>query len=358
MSLSELILFSDEAYEKVRKEIVPKSDSKHFFDTLDVCRTFNKNQKPGYNVLHYLLHRMSNRIIKAQYKEHWKWNYDECRKERIGGNFKLSNLYLAYECIPFDTMPFCSGLKNHVPSLSDLFECLDVAGREHEVLAWLVKNNTEQKGILFTPLEKCEQDGKYRLGNFEDIEALVSAYNNRLYDNEKQQSRKLIIKNNYIFIENYKDDTVSIIQTIKSMTAGGIENYSNTVKHWIETQDYSDVSDEKKTALINMFAESKVSLIYGAAGTGKTTLISYVSNFFKLSAITNPSPPLFPLPQITAIFLPSKPQNFFIASAAFVPAICISSVKEKAPLSTAAFSDSRIKALGNTDINDTSQFNF
>lgn len=34
-------------------------------------------------------------------------------------------------------------------------------------------------------------------------------------------------------------------------------------------------------ALVNMFDKSKVSVIYGAAGTGKTTLIGYISTFFK-----------------------------------------------------------------------------
>ena len=178
-------------------------------------------------------------------------------------------------------MPFCSALKHHVPSLSDLFSSLDSTGREHEILAWIIKNNTEQKGILFTSLEKNEIDGKYKLGNFEDIETLVRKYNEKLYDNEKQQARKLIIKNDYIFIEGYKDDTISIIRTIKNITQAGIDNYSNTVKHWIENQDYSNVSDEKKTALVNMFDKSKVSLIYGAAGTGKTTMISYISTFFQ-----------------------------------------------------------------------------
>lgn len=281
LNLSEIIMFSDNAYEMVRKQIVPKSQSKHFFDILDTCRTFFKNQIPGCNVLRYLLYHMKNWIIKEQYKEHWRWNYREHRFEYVGGNFKLSNLYLAYECIPFDTMPFCSGLKKHVPALSDLFDSLDATGREHEILAWKVKNNTEQKGILFTPLEKCKYGNKHKLDNFENIEELVKIYNEKLYKSEKQQARRLIIKNDYIFIEGYKNDTVSIIETIKNLTKKGIENYSNTVKHWIENKDYSDVSDEKKNALINMFEKSKVCLIYGAAGTGKTTLISYISTFFK-----------------------------------------------------------------------------
>lgn len=223
---------------------------------------------------------MTNRIIKEQYKEHWKWNYQECRYEYIGGNFKLSNLYLAYECIPFDTMPFCSGLRHHVPSISDLFDCLDTTGREHEILAWKIKNNTEQKGILFTPLEKCEYDGKYKLDDFNDIGTLVETYNRKLYISEKQQARKLIIKNNHIFIESYKEDTISIIQTIKKLAKSGVENYSNLVNHWLQNTDYQIDSDEKKMALINMFTKSRVSVIYGSAGTGKTTLINHVSHLF------------------------------------------------------------------------------
>jgi len=279
LSLSEIVMFSDEDYQEVYDRIVPKTDAKHFFDILDNCRSFIEKDKPGCNVLRYLLHHMTNRIIKEQYKEHWKWNYEEHRKEYVGGNFKLSDLYLAYECIPFDTMPFCSGLKHHVPSLSDLFDSIDATGREHEILAWTVKNNTEQKGVLFTPLDKSEDDDKYKLGYFDDIDTLVKTYNRKLYNNQKQQARKLIVKNNYIFIENYKEDTVSIIQKIKSLAESGVDNYSNTVNHWLQSTDYQIDSDEKKTSLINMFARSQVSLIYGSAGTGKSTLINHISHF-------------------------------------------------------------------------------
>lgn len=280
VSLSEIIMFSDEAYQEVYERIVPKSTARHFFDVLDTCRLIIKNKKQGCNVLRYLLHHMTNRIIKDQYKEHWKWNYQECKYEYVGGNFKLSHLYLAYECIPFDTMPFCSALRHHVPSISDLFDCLDATGREHEILAWVVKNNTEQKGVLFTPLEKCENDGMYKLGDIKGIDMLVETYNAKLYTSEKQQARKLIIKNNHIFIENYKDNTIAIIQRIKGLAVDGVENYSNMVSHWLQNTDYQIDSDEKRKVLINMFTKSRVSVIYGSAGTGKTTLINHISHLF------------------------------------------------------------------------------
>lgn len=275
-NLSELLDISDEAFANLRGKIVPNSSSTFFFDILDYCRKLVKNHRPGANILKYLLFHMTNRIIKAQYKKYWNE-----RNREYTGNFRLSGLYLHYKCIPFDQMPFCSSLRKHVPSISDIFDCFDVAGREHEVLAWHIRHNTEQKGILFTPLEKAEGSDSHKYKYFDDVETLVRIYESKLYNNDTQQARKLTIKNEHVFIESYKNDTVSIIQTVKSLTTNGIPNHANTAKHWIDTQDNSNLSDEKKDALINLFDKSKVALIYGAAGTGKTTLINYISTFFK-----------------------------------------------------------------------------
>ncbi|MFA6815669.1 MAG: AAA family ATPase [Lentisphaeria bacterium] len=267
LSLSEIIMFSDKAYEEIRDRIVPNTDRRCFFDVLDNCRSLIQNKKPGCNVLRYLLHHMTNRIIKDQ----WEYKY-------IDGNSDLSNLYLAYGCIPFDTMPFCSALIQHVPRLSDLFDSLDVSGREYELLARIVKNNTEKKRILFTSLDKCEKGGKHKLGEFDDVDTLVEKYNEKLYT--KHQARKLVVKNNHIFIKSYNDDTVSIIEKIEGLSESGVNNYSNAVKNWLQKTDYQIDCGEKKKFLIEMFANSHVSLIYGSAGTGKSTLINHISHFF------------------------------------------------------------------------------
>ena len=292
LSLSEIIMFSDEAFATVRNQLVPQTKAIHFFDCLETCRNLIKQNAPGSNILRYLLHHMTNRVIKKQYKDNWRWSHLEGRWEHIGGNPYLSNLYLDYKCIPFDEMPFCSGLKNHVPSLSDLFECLDSNGREHEILAWVVQNNTEKQNMLFTPLEKNE-DGKYKLGYFNDVEALISIYNQKLYCSEKQQLRKMIIKYNHLFIEHYKKDTVSIITAIKDLSQSGIENYTNLVNYWMQTTKQVNCP-EKREALLNMFSQSKVALIYGSAGTGKSYLINHISNLFSAKsrlylAQTNPA---------------------------------------------------------------------
>lgn len=290
-SLAEVVVYSDEKYSDVRKRIVPNREGYHFFDLLDYCRELVKEKGAGCNVLRYLLHHMNNRVIKEQYHESYKKNYYTGRWEYLGVNNWLSNLYLANESLPFDTMPFCSGLKKHVPSLPDLLIALDAVGREHEFMARIIKNNTEQKGMLYTQLEQSGE--KYKLGNFEDVETLKNLYNKKLPKTKKQQARKLIIDKGYIFIEGYRDDTISIIKSIQGLAKNGVDNYSNTAKHWIENNDYN-ISEEKKKALEAMFAKSHVSVIYGAAGTGKTTFVNYISSFFKeysklYLAYTNPA---------------------------------------------------------------------
>lgn len=92
-------MFSDEAFTAVRNRILPKTETTHFFDCLETCRSLIKRKEAASNILRYLLQHMTNRVIKNQYKEHWKRNYQDSGWEYVGGNFMLSNLYLAYECI-------------------------------------------------------------------------------------------------------------------------------------------------------------------------------------------------------------------------------------------------------------------
>ena len=77
------------------------------------------------------------------------------------------------------------------------------------------------------------------------------------------------------------------------MSTDGIPQYQEDVGLWLEL--IADVdSEEKKNILLNMFDKTKVSLIYGAAGTGKTYLINHIANYMNKKTIlflanTNPA---------------------------------------------------------------------
>jgi ATP-dependent exoDNAse (exonuclease V) alpha subunit len=54
----------------------------------------------------------------------------------------------------------------------------------------------------------------------------------------------------------------------------------NSVQFWLQSSAFDIDCDEKKSALKQMFENSKVAFIYGSAGTGKSTMINHISNFF------------------------------------------------------------------------------
>ena len=256
MSLTELASSDQDYYDFIKGQITAHAQSVKIYKMLDQCRNIIVGNKPGANVLRYLLHKMNNRVIKWQY-----WN------EQCGG---LSNLYLNYGCIPFERMPYCTSLRQHNPKLYDLFESIPVSGHEHELFARYIKNNTEIEGHLFTP--KAEIDG------FEDIDGLIRKYNSSLY--YKHTGRKIEEYKDHIYIKSYVEDSTEIIKKLQELASSGVSQYTASVDSWISREAYTIDDDGKKEALRQMFANSHVALIYGSAGTGKSTLIKHISNFW------------------------------------------------------------------------------
>lgn len=255
-TLSEIIQLEDFYYKNIKKQILADGRNSNIFDILDICRDIIIYNRPGCNILKYLLFKLNNRIIKLQYSN------EPCSY--------LSNLKLSYSTIPFDTIPFNTSLIRHNPRINDLLACIEIVGREDELFARLLKNNTEEKCQLYTH----EDEIKY----FKDLDTLISKYHKKLYS--KHTHRKIEKYKNFYYINGYENDTIKILNILKNLTINGIANYSNSIKDWLENTYTCVDCEEKKTALINLFENSKIALIYGSAGTGKSTLINHISNFF------------------------------------------------------------------------------
>lgn len=256
MSLTELVSSDRNYYDFIKGKITERAQSVKIFEILDQCRDIIINNKPGANVLRYLLHKMNNRVIKWQY-----WS------EQCGG---LSNLYLNYGCIPFDRMPYCTSLRQHNPKIYDLFESISVSGHEHELFARYIKNNTEIEGHLFTL--------KAEIKGFDDIDGLIRKYNSSLY--YKHTGRRIEEYKGHLYIKSYVEDSTEIIKKLQELASSGVSQYTASVDSWISRESYTIDDDGKKDALRQMFTNSHVALIYGSAGTGKSTLIKHISNFW------------------------------------------------------------------------------
>jgi hypothetical protein len=255
-NLVEIIEFSDKYYQIFKTEVIKDAQVTHIFDILDKVRELTKNNAPSSNILKYLLYRLKNKIIKLQLG--------------IKACPNLSNLKLNWGCIPFDEMPFVTSPLGHNPKIHDLFNCFNIENHQHELFARLIKNNTEQKGILYTPVKDLE---------FENISQLIESYNNKLYFRHRP-ARDLEIYKDHVYINNYEQNILKIIKKLKELSKLGIKNYSNSVNAWLESSSENIDCNHKKDILKKMFEHSQVALIYGAAGTGKTRLIEHVSSFF------------------------------------------------------------------------------
>lgn len=257
ISLVDLVTASDSYYAWAKASCTQNAKATHIFEALDKSRELIKNNASGCNVIKYLLHKMNNRIMKLQYRR------ETCER--------LSNLHFAWGCIPFDKMPFATSLIKHNPRIYDLFECISSSGRDHEFLARIIKINTEQQGVLFTPISE--------LSRFEDIEELRKKYNSLIY--YKHRDRIMEVYKDHLYITGYADDTNEIIKKLKKLSLNGISGYTNFVESWLtKNTAYKIDSPEKLNSLKTMFSDSQVALIYGSAGTGKSTLINHISNLY------------------------------------------------------------------------------
>ncbi|TFC19721.1 helicase [Cryobacterium algoritolerans] len=270
-SLLDLIDMPDHEYAKVRRAGTANVSKPQIFPALDRARDVVRSMAPGHNVIRYLMLAMHNQFLKAQHG--------------TVGCDRLSGLKLQWGCIPFDTMPFCTSLAAHNPRYWDLVESLDVTGRNHELLARRVKNNVENNGVLYTPVNELDDLG--------DVDQLIATYNGALYIGHRAR-RELKKDMGHVFICGYEDDTVSIIEKLQEFAVSGIDGYTDAVKRWLDETPRGIDDDSKKGALTELFCQSRVALVYGAAGTGKSTMVNHVANYFNdkrklFLAHTNPA---------------------------------------------------------------------
>ncbi|MFR1708906.1 MAG: ATP-dependent RecD-like DNA helicase [Clostridium sp.] len=267
-TLNDLMDFPDKAYDKITLEWKNSLNSSVFIPILDYCRNLIRSGRNGQNVLRYLLYNMNNVIIKNQYSSGYYSRYYE---EWINaGNNHLSGLYLANGCKQFDSLPFNRSPIGHNPKLGALFDCIPCKDKRPELFARFIRNNTEGKGQLFTDIDE--------LSNFPDYQRLIEEYNDSLWSGHRPTS-DLMLEHNQVFINDYKLDTCKVIEKLQELAESGIENYSDDAEFWLLFDDYEIDCDEKKNIISHIFSESRVGVIFGSAGVGKSTLINHVSHY-------------------------------------------------------------------------------
>ena len=242
-------------------------------------RNISNNNLNWKNIIRYILISMNNSFIHDQLPT---------SKEN-----EFSDLFLSAKCYPFEKKPYSFNPKRHISNLSDLYHCINVKNYHEDLLARLVhiKSFTENK--IFIPI------GDFSFfGNTNEIKGLIKIYNDSLYSGFRPASEIGIYKK-YLYKVgelNAIKEIIAKLTILSESTTLLNELFSsdkiNSLKTSTEIVELDDI--KKEEILKNMFLSTKVRLIYGAAGTGKTTLINYVSFLMKdkqklFIAKTNPA---------------------------------------------------------------------
>lgn len=256
IDLLDIVCLPDAEFSKIKETIKSRAQVTILIDALSTCRSIIKSHKKGENILRLLLYLMNNNLIKSQY-------YSE-----KSNHFSL---YLKNGCIPFDNIPYNFAPVDHSVRYSDLLECIDYKDKIDELMARYIKNNAEINGNLFTNIEELKTYG--------DLDELINKYNNRLYYKHRPQS-EIRVQNKHAFIYRYVEDCNYIVERLEQLSTTGLQNYTVAISSWLSKEDTGFYNDEKKAILRQLFAESSVGILYGAAGTGKSTFIKLISQYF------------------------------------------------------------------------------
>lgn len=255
MNLLDILLADENDYD-IYSEQVQIGQTSKFAEVFNKLRDIIINDKSGCNIIRYLISFLRNDVIRDQLAD--------CPNNR------LSYLYLKNEAIPFDEMPYASSLYKHNVTTSRLHRCLDIDDCEHQYLSAIVNSEAYDSNTLYVAIDEKSLD--YYLYE-KDI------FNKSLYKSEKQQLRRIESFFNYLYVKNYFELTKAIIGKLQQYTSEGVRDYLQTINGKKEVIERID-DNEKKKIVSNIFKHSRLEMIYGAAGTGKTKVAEHIAKIF------------------------------------------------------------------------------
>ena len=108
-------------------------------------------------------------------------------------------------------------------------------------------------------------------------------YNDGLDTWERKNGFLINEKDGVVSIDSYESTTLFILKRLINYSHLPDREQQKSNERFLREcgMEFEDVL--KKIALKNLFVSSQVMLIYGAAGTGKTTLIKYISEMMNQS---------------------------------------------------------------------------
>ena len=269
INLLDFIDLKEVEFSKLVNKIFSETNTSSFKDVLLLLRKKYSCDSNifGRNVIRYLLLHLREETI-------------ECvLPTKFDKKFLCDDLYATSRCFPFEKKPLISNLAGSKTSKFTISkDVVKAVGYEKIEGVWpylKIKNLIEETGEIYFDKELID----------DDADSTIQSYNLTLDQWERNNGFKIKKENDMVFIDSFEQDTINILQNLLNFSKSGNSGQKELNTSFLNKQkqiygkNFKEFGDEIKIrALSNVFVDSKLILIYGAAGTGKTTLINYISN--------------------------------------------------------------------------------
>ena len=261
MNFLDLIDLRQERFDMVIDHIYMNAKTGHFKKILNILKSrFSEaSNETGRNTIRYLLLRLKEENIENILAD------EEDKK-------LTPMMRIKSECTPYESNPILYNLPRSITSRKIISrDVLRASGanRMTNMLPYArLKYLTETTGEIYVPIAQVS-DGSD-----------IITYNESLSEWDKKQGKVIQTNGDFAWIEEYEFTTLSILRKLTDYSKSGNEGQKQLNRNFLnEVGPFEDQT--KEHAIEYAFVDCKIMLIYGAAGTGKTTLIDYLSNLMR-----------------------------------------------------------------------------
>nr|MDE5553311.1 AAA family ATPase [Malacoplasma sp.] len=262
----DLIDMNVEHFNKILNEIYFNCTTNDFKNILILLqqRFSSISNEKGRNVIRYILLRLREEII------------DDVTFKIFDRRFGNMNLFLTSACKPFDDNPILYNLPRHKTNNSfnpnDIIRVIGLKNAKKQLPYLQLKKLVETTGETYV---KIKED------NIDILSSKINEYNQKLSSWDRGNGNSIELEGDMVYIKEYEEITLQILKFLIAFSIVGNAGQTQLNNAFIREVKFSD--ELKKEAISNAFVNSRVLMIYGAAGTGKTTLINYLSELMKNS---------------------------------------------------------------------------
>lgn len=264
MNLLEIINLSNERFQYVYNYIYASTNTHNFGEVILKIRNYyaKSSNKIGRYTIRYALLNLREEVLEALLTN--KYN-----------SRSLDGLNITTKCYPFEKKPFISniaGSKTSNGNKRDIIEIVDDRNKFEKVLPYLkIERMIKETGELYFDKELIATDEE------------INKYNMGLDSWERNNGFMINVEENIVSIDSYVSTTLFILKRFLQLSHDPDMEQQSRNERYLKECGIKFEDKLKQIAMKYLFVSSQVMLIYGAAGTGKTTLIKYISNMLDKS---------------------------------------------------------------------------